>query len=71
MIESNLENLIQDYLDLVYVISHSTNSVRVYRSGIDHFTKFIQIKYSKSVEQVISAIKEGILWTDTRYSNTL
>lgn len=58
MSESNLENLIQDYLDSVYVLSHSTSSVHVYRSGINHFAKFVQIKYEKSLEQVISAMKD-------------
>ncbi len=58
MTESNLEPLITDYLDSVYVISHSTSSVHVYRSGINHFAKFVQIKYEKSLEQVISAMKD-------------
>lgn len=58
MTESNLENLITDYLDSVYVISHSTSSVHVYRSGINHFAKFVQIKYEKSLEHVISAMKD-------------
>jgi len=31
MTESNLENLISDYLDSVYVISHSQGSVDSYR----------------------------------------
>jgi len=45
-------------LDSVYVISHSKASVRVYRSGIDHFAKFVQTKYEKSLEQVISELKD-------------
>jgi len=57
MTESNLENLIQDFLDSIYVISHSNASVRVYRSGINHFAKFVQTKHGKSLEQVISEIK--------------
>jgi len=56
MTESNLENLISDYLDSIFVISHSTSSVRVYRSGINHFAKFVQIKYKKYMEQF--SIKE-------------
>jgi len=59
--ESNLENLISDYLDSVYVISHSKASIRVYRSGIDHFAKFVQFKYEKSLEQVISELKDDFM----------
>ena len=58
MTESSLEKQIQDYLDSVYVISHSKPSVRVYRSGIDHFARFVQIKYEKSLEQVITELKD-------------
>jgi len=39
MSEFNVEKLILDYLDSVYVISHSQASVDSYRSDIDHFTK--------------------------------
>ncbi|MCJ8305832.1 MAG: hypothetical protein HRU07_02130 [Nitrosopumilus sp.] len=58
MTESNLENLISDHLDSVYVISNSKASIRVYRSGIDHLAKFVQFKYEKSLEQVISELKD-------------
>lgn len=51
MTELNLENLITDYLDSVYVISHSQSSVDSYRLGINHFKKFLQTKYEKSLEQ--------------------
>lgn len=61
MTEFDLENLIQDYLDSIFVISHSKSSVHVYRSGIDHFAKFVQIKYDKTLEQVISAMKDDSL----------
>ncbi len=58
MTESNLEKQIQDFLDSVNVISNSNALVRVYRSGINHFAKFVQIKYEKSLEQIISEIKD-------------
>ena len=58
MTESNLENLIQNFLDSIYVISHSKSSIDVYRSGINHFIKFVQEKHRKSLEEIISAIKE-------------
>ncbi len=58
MTESNLENLIQNFLDSIYVLSHSKSSIDVYRSGINHFIKFVQEKYQKSLEEIISAIKE-------------
>ncbi|MCE9616743.1 MAG: site-specific integrase [Nitrosarchaeum sp.] len=58
MTESNCENLIQNFLDSVYVLSHSKNSTDVYRTGIKHFTKFVQEQYQKSLKDIISAIKE-------------
>ena len=59
MTKINLENAIQDYLDSVYVISHSKSSVDVYKSGINHFSKFVQIKYDQSLEQIISSIEKN------------
>jgi len=40
------------------VISHSQASVDSYKSGIDHFTKFVQIKYEKSLDQILSLMKD-------------
>ncbi len=57
MTEFNVEKLISDYLDSVYVISHSQASVDSYKSGIDHFSKFVQSKYEKSLEQILSSMK--------------
>ncbi len=59
MTESSIENLIQDYLDSVFVISHSHSSVDSYRFGINHFKKFVQTKYEKSLEQTLSAMKDN------------
>jgi hypothetical protein len=58
MTEFSIKHEIENFLDSVFVISHSTSSVRVYRSGINHFAKFTQIKYEKSLEQVISSMKD-------------
>ncbi len=58
MTEFNVEKLISDYLDSAYVVFHSQASVDSYRSGIDHFTKFVQNKYEKSPEQILSSMKD-------------
>jgi len=59
MTESSIENLIADYLDTIYIISHSQGSVDSYRFAINRFKKFIQHKYEKSLEQIISEIKDN------------
>ena len=48
---------IDNFLDSVYVISHSSSTVRVYRLGINHFTKFVEKQYSCSLKQIIESIK--------------
>ncbi len=58
MTEFNVEKLISDYLDSVYVISHSQASVDSYKSSIDHFSKFIQSKYEKPLDQILSLMKD-------------
>ena len=55
------ENVIQNYLDSLYVISHSGSTVHIYRSAINHFKKFIQIRYSKSLDKIISELKDNKL----------
>ena len=59
MTESSIENLITDYLDTIYIISHSQGSVDSYRFAINRFKKFVQDKYEKSLEQIISEIKDN------------
>ncbi|MCH7969005.1 MAG: tyrosine-type recombinase/integrase [Thaumarchaeota archaeon] len=48
---------IDNFLDSVYVISHSSSTVRVYRLGINHFSKFIEKQYSCSLKEIIESIK--------------
>ena len=43
MTEFNLEEQIQDYLDSIQMLSHSYSSSRVYKCGINHLAKFVQI----------------------------
>ena len=59
MTESSIENLIADYLDTIYILSHSQGSVDSYRFAINRFKKFVQDKYEKSLEQIISEIKDN------------
>ena len=53
----DVTNEIDNFLDSVYVISHSSSTVRVYRLGINHFTKFVEKQYSCSLKQIIESIK--------------
>ena len=47
MTESNAVKLLSDYLDSVYVISHSQTLVDCYKSDMKYFNKFVQSKYEK------------------------
>jgi len=58
-VSESIEKQIQDYLDSVYVISHSKASVHNYKYGIDQLAKFTQEKYEKPLETVITQIKDG------------
>ena len=48
---------IDNFLESVYVISHSSSTVRVYRLGINHFSKFIEKQYICSLKEIIESIK--------------
>jgi len=55
------DDVIQNYLDSLYVISHSGSTVHIYRSAINHFKKFVQNRYSKSLDKIISELKNNQL----------
>ena len=55
------DDVIQNYLDSLYVISHSGSTVHIYRSAINHFKKFVQKRYSKSLDKVILELKNNKL----------
>jgi len=61
MQNSTTDNAIQNYLDSLYVISHSGSTIHIYRSAINHFKKFVQNRYSKSLDTVISELKNNPL----------
>jgi len=55
------DDVIQNYLDSLYVISHSGSTVHIYRSAINHFKKFVQKRHSKSLDKVILELKNNKL----------
>ena len=48
---------IDKFLDSVYVISHSSSTVRVYKLGINHFAKFVETQYNCSLGDIVESIK--------------
>jgi len=50
---------IDKYLDSVYTLSHSQQSVNSYRNALNNFLKFIQTNYQHSVDEVISKVLSG------------
>ena len=56
------ENLVQpfsSYLNSMYIQSNSNNTVVSYRSGLKHFTKFVDIQYHWTIPDTIAQLKEG------------
>jgi len=47
---------IQDYLDSVYVRSHSDESVKAYKNALKKFSKFTLSKYQLTIEEVVTKI---------------
>ena len=56
MTEFSIEDQIEDYLDTIFILSHSQRSVDSYRFAIGRFRKFVQDKYEKFLEQIISHV---------------
>lgn len=56
-VQIDSQQLINDYLDSVYTISHSSSSVRVYGLGIRHFQEFLQTKHQISLDELIIKFK--------------
>jgi len=52
---------IDKFLDSVYVISHSSSTVRVYKLGINHFAKFVETQYNCSLREIVESIKSKSL----------
>ena len=51
----------QEFLDSIYIISHSTKTVQMYTSGIHHFQKFLDSKYGIDEEELVTRIKSDVL----------
>jgi len=57
----NLRSHPESYLESVYVQSHSKNSVKSYRTGLNQFTKFLEQSYQCTVDDLVARIKSGDL----------
>lgn len=57
----NDDTLFSSYLDSIYAISHSANTVNTYRSGINHFKTFVEKNYQASVSNLIEEFKASKL----------
>jgi len=56
------ENLVQvfsSYLNSIYIQSSSKNTLFSYRSGLQHFAKFVDIQYQWTIADTITQLKEG------------
>ena len=57
----DIENSLSSYLDSVYLVSHSKNTVHAYRIGLDHFSNFIAQRYQCTDVELVASIKSGAL----------
>ncbi len=53
------ENTVQEFLDSVYVRSHSEETIKTYRNCIKRFEKFCREKFGYSLEEIAVKIKDG------------
>jgi len=53
-----METAVQDFLDSVYVRSHSDETVKTYGNCIKKFKQFLSSKYEIDLDQTVSKIKE-------------
>jgi len=51
--------LVEEFLDSVYVRSHSNESVKTYRNGLRKFEEFLKIKHQICIIEIIKKIKDG------------
>ncbi|MCH9041312.1 MAG: site-specific integrase [Thaumarchaeota archaeon] len=54
----NIQIQIDDFLASVYVPSHSPSTVKAYKLAIKHFSKFVETKHEKSLEQILKLIEK-------------
>lgn len=59
IVSANFKKSVDEYLDSIYVISHSHSSVRVYGLAIQHLMEFCEHKFDLSLENMIIKMKEG------------
>lgn len=52
---------IQGYLDSIYVLSKSENSVKSYRIAVNHFLKFVSQRYQCDDNDLLDLVKDGKL----------
>ncbi|MGI0046926.1 MAG: tyrosine-type recombinase/integrase [Nitrosotalea sp.] len=57
------QDQLQDYLNSVFSLSHSENSVKGYRIAVKHFMRFLELKYGCKVIDLVNSIKDGKLDT--------
>lgn len=59
--QKNDDTLFSSYLDSLYALSHSANTVNTYRSGLNHFKRFVGQNYQTSVVNIIEEFKASKL----------
>jgi integrase len=52
------KDILEDYLDSVYVLSHSKATVTTYRTAVTIFRKFLKDRYSCDENQIVSNVKD-------------
>lgn len=55
----NDDTLFSSYLDSIFLLSNSPNTVNTYKSGLNHFKKFTEQNYQLTVNKLVSSVKDG------------
>jgi len=77
MLEQSIENLEKSYLSSLYVISHSNDTVKAYKTGINRFRNFLRdnyqidelklLEYLKNEQlEIYSLLTEFVIYLDSK-----
>ena len=57
LVEQTTEQVQKQFLDSMYLISHSKKTIQTYKSALNHFKKFVTSQYNYYEMQIVEQIK--------------
>jgi len=57
LVAQSTEQITKQFLDSMYLISHSDKTITTYKTALNHFKKFLELQYSCNESDIIEEIK--------------